>query len=137
MSWRGEEGGIKAASHGHDVVMAPNQRVYFDHYQSEPTANEPLAIGGLTTLASVYAYDPMPEALSEKHRQHVLGGQGQIWTEYMPTMDHVEYMGFPRICALAEVLWLEQESKDYADFRQRLQSHRERLDYLGVNAHPE
>ena len=137
MSWRGEEGGIEAASQGHDVVMAPNQRVYFDHYQSEPTANEPLAIGGLTTLASVYAYDPMPEALSEKHRQHVLGGQGQIWTEYIPTMDHVEYMGFPRICALAEVLWLEQESKDYADFRQRLQSHRERLDYLGVNAHSE
>ena len=137
MSWRGEEGGIEAASHGHDVVMAPNQRVYFDHYQSEPTANEPLAIGGLTTLASVYAYDPMPEALSEKHRQHVLGGQGQIWTEYMPTMDHVEYMGFPRICALAEVLWLEEARKDYADFRQRLQSHRERLNYLGVNAHPE
>ncbi|MCB8928444.1 MAG: beta-N-acetylhexosaminidase [Ardenticatenaceae bacterium] len=137
MSWRGEEGGIEAASHGHDVVMAPNQRVYFDHYQSEPTANEPLAIGGLTTLASVYAYDPMPEALSEKHRHHVLGGQGQIWTEYIPTMEHVEYMGFPRICALAEVLWLEKERKDYADFRQRLYRHRERLDYLGVNAHPE
>ena len=136
MSWRGEAGGIEAANQGHDVVMAPNQRVYFDHYQCEPTANEPLAIGGLTTLASVYAYEPMPDAISEQNRHHVLGAQGQLWTEYISTMDHVEYMGFPRICALAEVLWLAAEGKDYADFLQRLPRHRERLDYLGVKAHP-
>ncbi|MCP4423591.1 MAG: beta-N-acetylhexosaminidase [Chloroflexi bacterium] len=136
MSWRGEKGGIEAVSQGHDVVMAPYQRVYFDYYQCDPKENEPLAIGGMTPLESVYAYDPIPEEISEKNRHHVLGGQGQLWTEYMPTMDHVEYMGFPRICALSEALWIEAECKEYSDFLKRLKSHRERLGFLGVNAHP-
>ncbi len=136
MSWRGEAGGIAAASQGHDVVMAPQQKVYFDHYQAEPKTNEPLAIGGLTTLEDVYRYEPLPKELSSDKHHHVLGGQGQLWTEYIPTMAQVEYMGFPRICALAEVLWLEADSKNYLDFLSRLKFHRCRLNYLKVNSHP-
>ncbi len=136
MSWRGDEGGIEVAGQGHDVVMATHNSVYFDYYQAEPKEAEPLAIGGMTPLDRVYAYDPIPEEISEENRHHILGGQGQLWTEYMPTMDHVEYMGFPRICALSEVLWLETERKDYPDFLQRLTSHRNRLNALWVNAHP-
>jgi hexosaminidase len=136
MSWRGEDGGITAASHGNDVVMAPQQKVYFDYYQAEPKTKEPLAIGGLTTLEDVYEYEPLPQELASDKHHHVLGAQGQLWTEYMPTMAHVEYMGYPRICALAEVLWLEAESKDYSDFLKRLKLHRARLDHLHVNCHP-
>ncbi len=135
MSWRSEEGGIQAADQGHDVVMALQQSVYFDHYQAEPKEKEPLAVGGMTTLEKVYSYNPIPENIAEENRRHVLGAQGQLWTEYMPTMDHVEYMGFPRICALSEVLWLDAERKDYSDFLIRLKVHRDRLDYLRVNAH--
>ncbi len=136
MSWRGEEGGIEAAGMGHDVVMSPGHSVYFDHYQAEPREEEPLAIGGMTTLEKVYAYNPVPLEIPEQNRHHVLGGQGQLWTEYMATMSHVEYMGFPRICALSEVLWLNPENRDYQDFLRRLKVHRTRLDILGVNAHP-
>jgi hexosaminidase len=137
MSWRSEEGGIEAANQNHDVVMAPLQRVYFDHYQVEPKENEPLAIGGMTPLDQVYAYEPMPENMPEGKRHHILGSQGQLWTEYMPAMSQVEYMGFPRICALAEVVWLEPDQKDYKDFLKRLETHRNRLNSLGVNTHPD
>lgn len=136
MSWRGEKGGLEAANQDHDVVMAPQQSVYFDYYQAEPKSEEPLAIGGYTPLEKVYSYEPIPEAMPEDKRSHVLGSQGQLWTEYMPTMAHVEYMGFPRICALAEVLWLDAEQKDYDDFSKRLERHLQRLNMLGVNAHP-
>lgn len=136
MSWRGEDGGLQAAAQGHDVVMAPNQHVYFDYYQADPKSDEPLAIGGMTHTDRVYAYEPIPGAMPEKQHSQVLGAQGQLWTEYIPTMAHLEYMGFPRICALSEVLWLAQDQKDYAGFLERLQVHRKRLDALKVNAHP-
>jgi hexosaminidase len=136
MSWRGEKGGLEAAAQNHDVVMAPNQWVYFDHYQAEPVKEEPLAIGGMTPTERVYAYEPIPDTMPEQQRQHVLGSQGQLWTEYIPTMSHLEYMGFPRICALAEVLWLDPEKKNYTEFLDRLRGHRERLGALRVNAHP-
>jgi hexosaminidase len=136
MSWRGEKGGVAAANQGHDVVMAPQQNVYFDYYQAEPKEEEPLAIGGYTSLEKVYGYEPIPEAMPEEQSSHVLGSQGQLWTEYMPTMTQVEYMGFPRICALAEVLWLDAAEKDCDDFLERLKLHRQRLSVLGVNAYP-
>lgn len=136
MSWRGEEGGIEAARQGHDVVMAPYQYVYFDHYQAEPVKEEPLAIGGLTTTAHVYAYEPIPAGLSAEQHEHVLGAQGQLWTEYIGSVDYLEYMTYPRACALAEVLWLAPEQKCYADFYARLGSHRQRMAALGVHAHP-
>jgi hexosaminidase len=135
MSWRGEAGGIEAANNGHRVVMAPYETTYFDYYQAEPIDNEPLAIGGLTTLDMVYGYEPIPEAVLKENRHLVLGGQGQLWSEYMPDMKQVEYMGFPRICALSEVLWLQSEQKCYTEFLERLKTHRERLHNLGVEAH--
>ena len=136
MSWRGEEGGLAAASQNHDVVMAPCQWVYFDHYQAQPIGEEPLAIGGMSPTDRVYAYEPIPAAMKPDQRVHVLGSQGQLWTEYMADMAAVEYMGYPRICALAEVLWLAAEKKNYSGFLGRLRLHRDRLAALGVNAHP-
>lgn len=136
MSWRGEAGGLAAASQNHDVVMAPHQWVYLDQYQAQPIGEEPLAIGGMSPTDHVYAYEPIPAAMQPGQRARVLGSQGQLWTEYMPDMNSVEYMGFPRICALAEVLWLDAEKKNYAGFLARLRLHRDRLAALGVNAHP-
>jgi hexosaminidase len=133
MSWRGEEGGIAASKAGHDVVMAPNRYVYFDYYITEDKANEPLAIGGFLPLDKVYGYEPVPAQLSADEAQHVLGAQGELWTEYMKTPAQVEYMAFPRVCALSEVVWSPAARKDYADFLQRMQTHTQRLDALQVN----
>ena len=119
MSWRGEEGGVAAARAGHDVVMTPNKHVYFDYYQGGPQA-EPLAIGGMLPLEKVYEYEPVPKELTEAEAAHVLGAQGNLWTEYMPTFRHVEYMTLPRAAALAEVAWSPRESRDLAGFKARL-----------------
>jgi len=120
MSWRGTEGGIAAANMGHYVVMTPGTHCYFDHYQ-DTSGLEPLAIGGYTSLEKVYAYKPIPEQLAEQRRHFILGAQANMWTEYMATESHVEYMLLPRICALSEVLW--GTTKDFADFEERLKSH--------------
>jgi hexosaminidase len=132
MSWRGEEGGIAAAKAGHDVVMAPNKPTYMDYSQTElPT--EPPGIGNHNSLEAVYAYQPVPKELSADEAKHVLGGQGQIWTEYMPDPKRVEYMAWPRLIALAEVLWSPGETRNWADFQKRLATHLERLAILDVN----
>jgi hexosaminidase len=133
MSWRGEDGGIAAAKAGHDVVMAPNIYTYLDYYQSEDWETEPLAIGGYVPLEKVYHYEPVPAALSAAEGRHVLGTQGQLWTEYMPDYRQVEYMAFPRLCALAEVAWTPPQHKDYGEFSSRLTAHLKRLDVLDVN----
>ena len=133
MSWRGVEGGIAAARAGHDVVMTPTSHTYFDYYQSKDQAHEPLAIGGFLPLETVYAYEPMPEQLETQFASHVLGAQGQVWTEYMPTPKQVEYMAFPRLAALAEVVWSPKEIRDYSDFVRRLEAHQARLQALDVN----
>ncbi len=133
MSWRGEAGGIAAARAGHDVVMTPCRSVYLDYYQSRNRSREPLAIGGCTTLATVYGFDPVPGALSARQASHVLGTGARLWTEYVPTPKHAEYMLFPRLCALAEVAWSRQEARDYRDFLRRLDGQRRHLDALGVN----
>jgi hexosaminidase len=135
-SWRGEEGGIEAARQGHDVVMAPQSHVYFDHYQTADQAREPLAIGGFSPLEKVYGYEPIPAELSSQEARHVLGSQAQMWTEYVPTSSHAEYMLFPRLCALAEVLWTPAKSKDYSDFSGRLLPHLERMRLKDVNFRP-
>jgi len=135
MSWRGENGGIKAAQSGHDVVMAPTGYTYLDYYQADPKG-EPLAIGGFLPLEKVYSYDPVPAVLTAEQARHVLGVQGQLWTEYMPNAEHVEYMAFPRGCALAEVGWTPLPKKDYEDFYQRLETHVKRLKALNVNYRP-
>lgn len=104
MSWRGEEGGIEAAKQGHFVVMSPTTYCYFDYYQS-PHDSEPLAIGGYLPLEKVYKYDPIPSELTKEQGEFILGGQANLWTEYMPTIEHVEYMTFPRALALIQSLW--------------------------------
>lgn len=133
MSWRGINGGIAAARAGHDVVMAPGQYTYFDHYQSQNQAAEPIAIGGFLPIDSVYSYDPVPPQLEPQYASHILGAQGQIWTEYIPDPKQAEYMAFPREAALSEVLWTPRDRKDYADFMSRLPADLARLQVLDVN----
>jgi len=133
MSWRGTEGGVAAAQSGHDAVMSPGSHCYFDHYQGDP-ANEPLAIGGYTTLQKVYSYEPIPAELNAEEAKHILGAQGNIWTEYILTPEHVEYMALPRMAALAEVLWSPKEERDEADFIRRLEQEFPRLDAMKLNA---
>ena len=136
MSWRGTQGGIDAARAGHDVIMAPTSHTYFDYYQSQNTDGEPLAIGGFVPLQMVYSFEPVPAELEPQYRAHILGGQGQVWTEYLPGPKQVEYMAFPRLTALAEVLWTKPERKDYRDFLDRLAVHLERLAALDVAYRP-
>lgn len=136
MSWRGEEGGITAAREGHDVVMAPEQKTYFDYYQSSNREGEPLSIGGDLPLEKVYAYEPIPAALTPEEVKHVLGGQGQLWTEYMPRTQNIEYMAFPRACALAETLWSAADARDWGDFSARLRVQLRLLDRLNINYRP-
>jgi hexosaminidase len=136
MSWRGIAGGIAAAKAGHDVVMAPTGNTYLDYYQSSDHATEPRAIGGLLPLEKVYAYDPIPSELTPQESKHVLGAQGQLWTEYIPNPKHLEYMAWPRLCALAEVTWSPAEGKSFADFINRLKPHLERLKVLDVTYRP-
>jgi hexosaminidase len=122
MSWRGEEGGIAAARMSHDIIMTPTDFCYFDSYQSDGSG-EPLAIGGLLPLEKVYSYNPVPDVLSEKESAHVLGAQGNVWTEYMKTPQAVEYMVYPRMQALAEVVWTGRERPGFDNFMARLRPH--------------
>jgi hexosaminidase len=132
MSWRGVAGGIQAAQEGHDVIMTPTGYCYLDYYQSK-LSNEPLAIGGFLPIEKVYSYDPIPEELSEGESKHILGVQGNIWTEYMKSSKHVEYMAFPRAIAIAEVGWSKLENKNITDFKSRLGKEMKRLSVYGVN----
>ena len=135
MSWRGTEGGIAAAKMGHDVVMSPNNECYFDHYQADPE-NEPLAIGGYTDLEDVFFYEPIPEELSPEESEYIIGAQANIWTEYITTEEHLEYMALPRMSALSEVVWSEKENKNFDAFRMRLQKHLLRLEFKKYNFRP-
>jgi hexosaminidase len=131
MDWVG--GAVEAATAGHDVVMSPLADCYFDHYQSLDQAKEPHAIGGYLPLRQVYAYEPVPTNLPAAYQQHILGAQANVWTEYMPSFEHVEYMVFPRLCALAEVDWSPKTSRHWDDFSRRVRIDCSRLDRLGVN----
>ena len=136
MSWRGTEGGIEAARQGNDVVMTPYSHLYLDFYQTADQGGEPLAIGGFLPLDTVYSYEPVPTELTPAEARHVLGAQANVWTEYMTTEDHVEYMVFPRMFALSEVVWSPSERRNFRDFVKRLDWHFDRLDALGVNYRP-
>jgi hexosaminidase len=133
MSWRGESGGIEAANQNHNVIMTPNSTCYFDHYQSDNTDQEPFAIGGLTTLEDVYLYNPIPGELPEDKKKYILGVQSNVWTEYMKTSEHVEYMLFPRLCALSEVAWTNPKDRNYKIFMDRLKIHKTRLEKMEIN----
>lgn len=132
MSWRGTQGGIDAAKQYHNVVMTPSSHCYFDHYQGDPK-HEPIAIGGFTPVEKVYAYDPTPAALSPEEAKYIMGAQGNVWTEYITTPEHVEYMTMPRMAALAEVVWGTSNANNYKDFQNRLLQHFAVLDKMGVN----
>jgi hexosaminidase len=132
MSWRGTEGGIDAAKQGHYTVMSPGSHCYFDHYQSKDR-NEPLAIGGFTPLEKVYEFDPVPTGASPDVAAYILGGQANLWTEYIPDMNQLEYMAFPRAVALSEALWC-QKKPEFEQFRASLvQYHFKRLKDQNVN----
>jgi len=132
MSWRGMRGGIEAARQGHDVIMTPVSFCYFDYYQANPKT-EPLAIGGYTTLKKVYSFEPVPPELSEMESKHIIGAQGNVWTEYIKTPEYAEYMSVPRMTALSEVVWSPKESRNWKYFRARLENFFKRLDILDIN----
>jgi hexosaminidase len=136
MSWRGIQGGIDAASQGHDVVMTPSTHCYLDYYQSKNTEMEPLAIGGYLPLDTVYNYEPVPLELSADEAKHILGAQGNVWTEFIATPEHVEYMLLPRIAALAELTWTPKEMKNLEYFKKRLVIQVERYKTMGWNYRP-
>ncbi len=131
MSWRGMEGGIFAATEGHDVVMTPTSHCYLDYYQA--LQDEPPGIGGHVPLEKVYGFEPMPEGLSAEKQKHILGAQGNVWTEYIPTPEHAEYMALPRLCAMSEVVWSSRANRNLDSFLTRLAVHYNRLDALNVH----
>ena len=118
---RGVSGGIAAAQQGHDVIMTPTSHAYFDYAQGEP-ALEPFSIGGNIPLERVYAFEPVPAVLTPEQATHVLGAQGNVWTEYLKTPDRVEWMVFPRMLAMAEVTWSPASARDWERFIERLPS---------------
>ncbi len=132
MSWRGVDGGIAAAKAGMNAIMTPTSHCYFDYYQSENTS-EPLAIGGFLPLKKVYSFNPIPDGLTNAEQGYILGGQANVWTEYISTPDAVEYMAFPRMIALSEVLWTPVNQRDFKNFANRLERFKKRLDVLNVN----
>ncbi|MEO6613540.1 MAG: beta-N-acetylhexosaminidase [Chitinophagaceae bacterium] len=131
MSWRGEKGGIDAAKENHDVIMTPGNPVYFDHSQSDN--EDSVTIGGYNPIEKVYAYEPIPKELNADQAKHILGAQANMWTEYMKNTNKVEYMLFPRISALSEVLWSPKEKKDWKDFEKRLEQQFKRYDLWKTN----
>ena len=134
-SWRGMNGGIVAANAKHEVIMSPTSHAYFDYYQSN-NENEPLAIGGFLPLKKVFRFNPIPPELNKEEEKFVLGAQGNVWTEYMKTEDQLEYMIFPRILAMSEVVWrgpIKNFEDDYPDFLKRTEVFNERLKELEIN----
>ena len=120
MSWRGAEPGAKAAKLGHDVIMTPNSPMYFDHYQTDKTNNEPLSIGGNSPVEKVYAFEPVAADLTTEQAKHILGVQANVWAEYIYSTQHVEYQVLPRMAALAEVQWMQPNQKNFEAFKERI-----------------
>jgi hexosaminidase len=131
MDWIG--GAREAASAGHDVVMSPTTHCYFDGPQSRDRNAEPRASGGFIPLRKVYSFEPVPSGLAPEFAGHILGAQGNLWTEMVPNLKHAEYMIFPRVFAIAEVTWSPKETRDYDGFLRRLKTDEHRLDQLGVS----
>lgn len=133
MSWRGAEPGAQGAKLGHDVIMSPNNALYFDHYQSKDTGSEPPAIGGFSDVANVYNLEPVPADLAPSVKAHIKGVQANVWTEYIPYTNQVEYMVLPRMAALSEVQWLQPSEKNFEAFKKRVDSLRHIYELYGYN----
>ena len=131
MSWRGAEPGAKGAALGHDVIMSPSNALYFDHYQSKNTGEEPMAIGGFSDVKNVYSMEPVASELDAKAKTHIIGVQANLWTEYIATPGYAEYMILPRMAALSEVQWLQPSEKNYNAFLKRVDSLRHIYDLYG------
>ncbi len=135
MSWRGISGGIHAARMRHDVVMTPASHCYFDYYQSKDKEIEPPAFGGLIDFKTVYSYEPVPAELTPEEAHHILGAQGNMWSEFLTTKSHTEYMALPRLTALSEVVWTPANLKNEASFLSRLNNLYNIYSSLGYNYH--
>ena len=135
MAWNSWGAAIDAAKLGHDVIMTPTEYCYFDYYQGNYNT-EPKAIGGYIPLSKVYKFEPIPSDLTQEEAEHIIGAQGNVWTEYISTPEHVEYMSVPRMCALAEVAWTNKSQKSWYEFQIRLSEHYEFLDEMNVNYRP-
>lgn len=133
MSWRGETGGIAAAKQNHDVIMTPTDYCYFDYYQSENQENEPFAICCFINSEKIYNWEPVPSDLTISESKHILGVQANVWTEYIKDITHLQYMTLPRMAAMSEVAWVQPETKNYSNFKTRLQSLFKRYEILSYN----
>lgn len=131
MSWRGYEGGIAAAKMKHPVIMTPTSHCYIDYYQLKNHDAQPLAIGGYLPLSKVYSMEPMPEGLTKEEQQYIWGPQCNLWTEYVLSPEHVEYMTLPRLAAMSEVQWLLPEAKNFTEFTERLKRLQQMYRHLG------
>lgn len=137
MTWRASEHGVQAANRGHDVIMCPKDYTYLDYYQAvDQLRSEPLTIHGFVPLEKAYAFEPIPQELAAEGAGRVLGGQAQLWTEYIPDPERLHYMMYPRALAIAEALWTQSSRRDYADFRRRAPHHMRILQRLGVHGRP-
>jgi hexosaminidase len=132
MSWRGFKGGIEAAESGHDVVMTPTGHCYLDYYQG-PIDTEPVAFNATLSLKQVYKFNPIPKELSADKAKHILGGQGNLWTEQVPNKEHMQYMTFPRMAAMAEVLWTNSTQRKWDDFCERIGDMTTTYSDMGIN----
>lgn len=132
MSWQGFTAGVAAAQLGHEVIMAPVSHTYFDHGQYAVRNGQTLPAGSYLPLEKTYSFEPIPPELSEEQGRRILGGQGQMWSERISTRDQFDRMAFPRLCALAEVLWSTPAQRNWTDFQQRLPTHLARLEALGI-----
>lgn len=133
MSWRGMDGGIEAARLKHPVIMTPNNYVYLDYYPTMNTQDEPLGIGGYNPVEKVYSLEPVPAALNEEERAYIIGAQGNLWTEYITSNEHLEYMLLPRLAALSEVQWTQPENKNLERFLGSLNHILAIYNVMGVN----
>jgi hexosaminidase len=133
LSWRGLQGAVTAARRGHDVISVPDDQAYLDYRQSD-LPNEPVPVSIVLTVDDVFAFDPVPASLTEAERAHVIGGQGNMWTEHVDTVRKLDYQLFPRVTALAEALWSADVAgpRDLDDFRGRLVEHLARLEAMGI-----
>lgn len=133
MSWRGTEGGIYAAKMGHDAIMTPTTYCYLDYCQASDPENEPLNIGGYVPVEKLYSYEPVPDSLVNDYGKYIIGVQANLWTEYIPTNEQLEYMLLPRVAALSEVQWCDRGTREWTRFAQALPHMLQIYDHMGLN----